>query len=763
MVNRHRLFADWLSRLGAAFVSAAGVVVLLGWVFDVPFLKSMGPGLATMKVNTASAFLMAGVAVLCSGRLTVVCRTVGRCFSLGVLAIGAATLAEYVFGWDLRIDQLVILDDDVSTLYPGRPAPVTSAGFLLAGVALVDLNWRPPGGSLAKWCALTVLVLGSLALTGYAYDVDVLYRVAPYTSMAVHTAGALVILSLSIIASPPARGLVAIAVSDTAGGTLARHLIPLIAIVFPVLGWAWLTGQRAGFYDGPFSMSVMALSSTVGGIALLTHYAVLLHNADLSRRRAEADARQLSAALADRKFEALIESAPDGMVIVNEEGAIVLVNARTEALFGYERQELLGQSVDMLLPEALRPAHRAHRAAFARDPQKRSMGAKTDLRARRKDGTTFPVEVSLSPLQTEDGLLVSSTIRDVTDRRRAEDALRESNERFSFASRAAEVGYWDWDMTTNRVVWSDTYRALYGLRPDAPASYEAWIDTVHPDDRTRAVETLQEAIQCRQPFSVEYRVQHPDRGIRWLAGRGEAVYDGAGSPLRVAGVNIDVTERKEAEQAIRGSLEEKETLLREIHHRVKNNLAVISSMFYLESTQARDSETVRLLQEARDRVLSMALVHETLYRSTEFARLNFAAYLDTLLAQLLRSYENETPNVAVRTQVDGVTMNLDTAVPCALIVNELVTNCLKHAFPDARTGEISVGMRRVNGRIELRVADTGVGMSSHVDPATARTLGLRIIRSLTAQLDGEFSIQSGNPGSEAILSFPLPEDQVLRA
>ena len=757
MVNPHRVFVERFSWLGAVLVSTVGFAVLLGWVFDVAVLTSIVPGFATMKANTALAFLMAGVAALCHRQQTPGWRTIGRCLSLAVTTIGAATLAQYLFGVDLRIDELLIRDNGGQE-YSGRPSPVTAASFLLSGVALVDMNWRPPGGRLARWSSLAVLALGSLALTGYVYDVDALYRVAPYTSMAVHTAATFVILSLSVVASQPTAGLVSIAISDTAGGTLARHLIPLLPVCFLLLGWVWLAGERAGLYGGSFGMAVMALSSTVVGAVVLTRYASLLHNAEVSRRQAEADARQLSAALADRKFEALIESAPDGMVIVNESGTIVLVNARTEELFGYDRQELLGQPVDLLLTDSFRAGHATHRAAFVRDPQSRPMSAKSDLRARRKDGTEFPVEVSLGPLRTEGGLLVSSAIRDVTARRRAEDALRESNERFSFASHAAEVGYWDSDITTNRVVWSDTCRALYGLPPETPASYEAWIETVHAEDRERAAGALRTAIESRQPFNVEYRIQHPHRGTRWLTGRGEVAYDSSGNPVRVAGVNIDVTERKQAEQAIRASLEEKETLLREIHHRVKNNLAVISSLLYLESTQAKESETVRLLQVARDRVLSMAMIHETLYNSTEFARLKVGAYLDKLLAHLLRSHATVMAKVTTRTQVDAVTMNLDTAVPLALVVNELVTNSLKHAFPDTRTGEICVALRLVNGCFVLRVTDTGVGVPPDLDAATTRTLGLRLVRSLSGQLGGEFRIQRANPGSEAILSFPAESE-----
>jgi two-component sensor histidine kinase len=228
--------------------------------------------------------------------------------------------------------------------------------------------------------------------------------------------------------------------------------------------------------------------------------------------------------------------------------------------------------------------------------------------------------------------------------------------------------------------------------------------------------------------------------------------------VRIATSKIvrDITHGKRAEQALRASLQEKETLLREIHHRVKNNLAVISSLFYLESTFAKDDYTVQLLQEAQDRVRSMALVHESLYRSGSLAAVNFGEYAQGMLKYLFQTYGVPSGQVSLRTETDEILLNVEIAIPCGLILNELITNCLKHAFPSGRAGEIRFSLRQgTNGRRILRVADNGVGIPPDLDIQKARSLGLRLIRLLTDQLGGEFEIRQTHPGTEAELSFSV--------
>jgi PAS domain S-box-containing protein len=230
--------------------------------------------------------------------------------------------------------------------------------------------------------------------------------------------------------------------------------------------------------------------------------------------------------------------------------------------------------------------------------------------------------------------------------------------------------------------------------------------------------------------------------------------DSGDGPLVLCVVR-DISERKRAERVLH-SLHEKEVLLKEVHHRVKNNLAVISSLFYLQSTYTRDEPTIRILQESQDRVRSMALVHETLYRSDNFAAADFAQYASTLSDQLLRSHKPISGTIRLTTDLDSVPMGIDLAVPCGLILNELLTNALKHAFPNGQTGEVRVGLkRRADGSCLLNVADTGVGLPDDFSIDTAPSLGLRLIRSLARQIDGDFDFARSGEGTDARLTFKI--------
>ena len=223
-------------------------------------------------------------------------------------------------------------------------------------------------------------------------------------------------------------------------------------------------------------------------------------------------------------------------------------------------------------------------------------------------------------------------------------------------------------------------------------------------------------------------------------------------------VGIDITKRKQAEAQIQASLREKEVLLQEVHHRVKNNLQVISSLLDLQSQQIEEQATLEIFRESQNRVKSMALVHEKLYKSKDFARINFAEYTESLTSYLLRAYQLNRDNIALELNIDEVTLNIDTPIPCGLIVNELVSNSLKHAFPNNQSGTIRISMfADETQHFNLIVEDNGVGFPPDWNLKQSQSLGIQLVQVLTKQIKGKVELNN-SLGSRFCVSFPVIKD-----
>jgi two-component system, sensor histidine kinase PdtaS len=212
--------------------------------------------------------------------------------------------------------------------------------------------------------------------------------------------------------------------------------------------------------------------------------------------------------------------------------------------------------------------------------------------------------------------------------------------------------------------------------------------------------------------------------------------------------------------ALRDSLEEKVSLLKEVHHRVKNNLQIVASLLNLQARRARSRQVVDVLQDTRNRVHSMALLHEVLYRSGNLARINFAAYVQELFRQLLRSFGPAAARINVENRVTPIGLPLEHSVPCGLIINELVSNALKHGFPNGRTGTIVVELNLFDGpQLLLRVSDNGVGLPPGLDLADTSTLGLKLVSNLARQLDGQLTVEKQVGGGATFsVAFHLSEN-----
>ena len=219
-------------------------------------------------------------------------------------------------------------------------------------------------------------------------------------------------------------------------------------------------------------------------------------------------------------------------------------------------------------------------------------------------------------------------------------------------------------------------------------------------------------------------------------------------------LQLEVAERVRAEERIKASLEEKVVLLKEIHHRVKNNLQVISSLLNLQSKTIQDEKSLEILKDSQNRVRSMALVHEKLYRSSDLARIDFGQYVRDLAGLLLRTYKVEPGQITLALDVDDVHLGVDRAVPCGLIISELVSNGLKHAFPNGREGAIRVACSGRNGDFMLTVSDNGVGFPEEVDFRRTESLGLQLANTLVDQLEGTIE-QSAQGETKYTITFQI--------
>ncbi len=411
-----------LSRSAGAALALVGCLVLCGWAFDIAVLKSVFPGLVTMKPNTALAFILAGVSLrtVAAGRTTRFQSYLGRGGAVAVVLIGSLTLSEYLWGWDLGIDQALFAEPlaATGTSHPGRMAPATALNFLLLGIALFFLE-RSRTYLSAQPLTLAAALISALAAVGYLYGVSDFYRIAPhYTSMALHTALSFLLLCAGILGAHPERGLIAVFVSDTAGGGMMRYLVPAVVGVPLALGWLRLMGERAGFYGTEFGVALFAMVSVVVLAGLVWWGAGILHRADAERQRAE------------EERERFFTLAVDMLCIAGFDGYFKRLNPAWEKTLGYSLEELRSRPfLDFVHPD--------DREATLAEARGLAAGEHTitfENRYRCKDGSYKWLLWNATPFPEQQ--LIYATARDITERKVIEEALHQAKEAAEEASRA---------------------------------------------------------------------------------------------------------------------------------------------------------------------------------------------------------------------------------------------------------------------------------------------------------------------------------------
>ena len=435
-----------------------------------------------------------------------------------------------------------------------------------------------------------------------------------------------------------------------------------------------------------------------------------------------------------RLSQFIIDKASIGILRGQEDGKIRYVNEFGARMLGYSQEELCSMYFFDIDPALNENSWKNHRRQLIADGSR-----KFEAVHRRKDGTTFPVEVTVNYMEFGDKAFSCSFAQDITERKRAEEALRESEEIFRVLAETSPTAIFLYQ--GEMIIYANpATERLFGYTADELLRMRFW-DWAHEDFK----EIVRSSGLARQrgesvPCEYESRFVTKNGEDRWLV-VSAGLIEYKGRPAGVASF-LDITENKKVEGQLRNSLAEKEVLLKEVHHRVKNNMQIISTLLDLQSETIIDEEALRAFRESQDRIRAMALVHEKLYQSADFSSIDLGEYIEKLANVLFNSYMADSERITLKVDVRHIPLEIDKAIPCGLIINELLSNALKHAFPDGRKGEISIRFDvEEDDRITLTVADNGVGMPEGVDPAHSRTLGLQLVSMLARQLRGEISLE----------------------
>lgn len=454
---------------------------------------------------------------------------------------------------------------------------------------------------------------------------------------------------------------------------------------------------------------------------------------------------------AEEKYRNLFDNANDAIITIDLENRITSWNKAAEKVFGWKMEEVIGKKVSQLtvVPHSLQ----TERDMLIHNIKSGSAVSGFETLRLRKDGKEIDVSLTISPLRDADQNVIgfSSIVRDITERKLAERALRQSEEKYRALVDNIQDGVFI--IQDEKIQFANEAFARIAGYTIEEVIGKSFRELVAPEDLEMVADRYHRKLKGEDvPKEYEFRVLHKNgKKIIVNMNVGLITYHG-----RVASMGTvkDITGRRRAEEQIKESLNEKEVLLKEIHHRVKNNMQIISSLLKLQSGYSKDEKFSEIFKESQNRIITMSLVHEKLYQSKDFTKIDLNGYIKDIVHGLYQSYGANTGKVALNIIVEDVSLGVESAIPCGLIINELVTNSLKHAFPDGRKGEIRMVVHRADeNEIELTISDNGIGIPESIDFRKTESLGLHLVTILVEnQLHGEINLDRSK-GTEFKIRF----------
>ena len=494
-----------------------------------------------MQPNTALAFVLAGAVLWLLERKQRgdANRALATGGALLVLVIGVLTLVDYLSGTWSGIDGWFFkFMPETAPPIPARMAPAAALDFTLLGIALLLV--KRGHGQLVMTLALLAGLCALLALTGHLYGANLPFGMGGTLAMAIHTAVGFLILSTGVAAAGLDERLLAIIQNNSSARLLVMRLLPAAFVVPLVLEWLRLQGVRAGFYDNEFGTALLVVGVIFAFVIFIWWSARTIVKLDTRRERAEETTRA-----SETRFRSLLESAPDAMVIANEQGETVLVNAQTEQMFGYQRDELLGRKVAVLIPQGLGGRDPAHPGQDEEQPQEKTWFG------RHKDGHEFPVEIRQSPLETDEGMLVSSAIRDITERKRSEAALETERDLLRALMDNVPDQIYFKDRESRFLRNNRAHLARFGLTGQAQALGKTDFDFFPQQHAEEARQDELRVMETEQMLGTEQRVAWPDGKVEWELTSKMPLRDASGEIIGTFGITHDITSRKRAEDDLK--------------------------------------------------------------------------------------------------------------------------------------------------------------------------------------------------------------------
>lgn len=471
-------------------------------------------------------------------------------------------------------------------------------------------------------------------------------------------------------------------------------------------------------------------------------------NIQLQREIVERKKAESKLTKAQKYTKSIIESSLDMIVATDIDNLINEFNEAAEKTFGYKREEVLGKHIEILFANV-----EEHEQVNQLLENESTFAG--EIVNKRSDNSLFISYLSASILKDEKGEVIGAmgVSRDITAMKKAEEELRLSEERHRAIYDQAYIGIARIGKVGRFLLVNQRLCDMLGYASDELYK-KAFFELTHPDEVENSLKNWDALLSGDiKNFTSEQRYIHKNGTYVVANLTVSMVRDANGNPNYYVAVFEDITERKEQELKLQQSLKEKEVLLKEVHHRVKNNMQVISSILNLQSSYIKDPEAIDMLRESQDRIKSMSFIHESLYQSKDLSHVNFTEYVRNLVNNLFRTYGINISGLKLEYELDEVPLNIDTAIPCGLVINELISNALKYAFKERDKGKLTVVLKKLDdGKLKLVIADDGVGFPDHIDYRETDSLGLQLVVTLVGQIKGEIDLDNSN-GSKFTIIF----------